>query len=273
MIRSCVTISLVPVLRTGPWIYWDDLEISIPKAKAAGFDAIELFVPSGKAIEPNTLANLLDRHDIKLAAVGTGAGKVLQGLYLSSPDRQVRRQAVDYVKDVIDLAGPLGAPAIIGSMQGSSVKGIEVSQSLMWLRESLTELAERAAEHSVNLILEPLNRYETDLINGLGYGVEFIKTVRADNLALLADLFHMNIEEESISGAILEARGYIGHLHVADSNRRPLGMGHLHIEPIAQALRDIVYNGYASGEALPYPDPDRAAAQTLKAFQQYLQIA
>ena len=276
MIKPCVTISLVPSLSGGPWIYWDELEVSISKAKSAGFDAVELFTPappgvgftaSADAVNPDALARLLDEHNIKLAAVGTGAGRVLHGLHLASPDEKIREKARDFISAMIGFGARFGAPAIIGSMQGSLEEGVEREQALTWLAEGLNELGPKAAEYGVNLIFEPLNRYETDLINRLRDGVELIKSLSCSNVFLLADLFHMNIEAESIAGTIREVGDYIGYVHFVDSNRRPAGMGHIDLAEVARALREIGYDGYASAEALPYPDSDKAAAQTMAAFR------
>jgi len=270
MIKSCVTISLVPSLAGGPWIYWDDLEISIPKAKAAGFDAVELFTASADAVTPDKLARLLDENGIELAAVGTGAGKALHGLHLVSTDSQIRRKAREFISSMIDFGARFGAPAIIGSMQGQLENGVDRGQALARLSEGLADLAEKADACGVNLILEPLNRYETDLINTLADGVTLIKSLKARNVSLLADLFHMNIEEQSIAKSILAAGRFIGHLHFVDSNRRPAGTGHIDLTKVAQALSEIGFDGYASAEALPWPDPDTAAAQTMSAFRKFL---
>ena len=74
MIQSAVTIALVPQIKTGPWIFWNELESSMAKAAELGFDAIEFFTASADAIDPTDLQDLLIRHNLKLAAVGTGAG-------------------------------------------------------------------------------------------------------------------------------------------------------------------------------------------------------
>jgi len=269
MVKSCVTISLVPSLSGGPWIYWDGLETSIRKAKSAGFDAVELFAASADAVDSDELARLLDEHDVKLAAVGTGAGRVLQGLHLASPDKEIRQKARDFISGMIEFGARFGAPAIIGSMQGCLAEGIRRGQALAWLAEGLLELGSNAADCGVNLIFEPLNRYETDLINRLGDGVELIKSLSCTNIFLLADFFHMSIEEESIVDAIREAGDYIGYVHFVDSNRRAAGMGHINLAEVAQALSEIGFDGYASAEALPYPDPDSAAAQTIAAFKKF----
>jgi len=269
MIKSCVTISLVRSLSGGPWIYWDELEISIPKAKSAGFDAVELFTASADAVNPDALARLLDEHNIKLAAVGTGAGRVLHGLHLVSADKEIRRRARDFISAMIGFGARFGAPAIIGSMQGCLEETVEREQALAWLAEGLDEVGAKAAACGVNLIFEPLNRYETDLINRLADGVELIKSLSCSNVFLLADLFHMNIEEESIAGTIREVGDYIGYVHFVDSNRRAAGMGHIDLAEAAQALSEIGFDGYASAEALPYPDSDKAAAQTIAAFRKF----
>jgi len=269
-IKSAVTISLVPSLYGGPWIYWDALEISIPKAKASGFDAVELFTASADAVNPDTLSSLLHTYNIDLSAVGTGAGKVIHQLSLISPDESIRRKAIDFISDMIDFSGPFGAPVIIGSIQGNLEKGITRDRAISWLAEGLEELGQKAAVYGVKLIYEILNRYETDLINRLSKGVDLIKSLESKNVTLLADLFHMNIEEDSLPDAIQDAGNYIGYIHFVDSNRRPAGMGHTDMNKVAQALREISYEGYMSAEAFPYPDPDRAAEQTIKTFKEFM---
>ncbi|HUT28957.1 MAG TPA: sugar phosphate isomerase/epimerase family protein [Sedimentisphaerales bacterium] len=270
MIKSCVTISLVPELAGGPWVYWDEPQISIVKARNAGFDAVELFSAAADAVDSDKLFGLLDENEIRLAAVGTGAGKVLHGLHLVSPDADIRRKACDFVGDMIEFGARFGAPAIIGSMQGRLEPGVEQAQALVWLIEAFNELGGKAADFGVDLLLEPLNRYETDMVNTLSDGAKLIESLNCSSVFLLADLFHMNIEEESISGSIRSAAKHIGHVHWVDSNRRPAGMGHIDLAEAAAALKEIGFDGYASAEALAYPDPDSAAAQTIKAFREFL---
>ena len=154
-------------------------------------------------------------------------------------------------------------------MQGSVASDVTRDQALGWMREALNELGQRAKNRGVGLLFEPLNRYETDFINRLGDGVEMIRSLDVDNVALLADLFHMNIEEHSLSDALRQAKGFIGYVHLADSNRRPAGLGHIALGEVIDALIAIGYDGYVSAEALPFPDPDRAAAQTIQTCHAY----
>jgi sugar phosphate isomerase/epimerase len=224
-------------------------------------------------VDPEKLLQHCDANKIKIAAVGTGAGKVLHGLILTSPDKNVRHKAVTFISEMITFGARFGAPAIIGSMQGNVEPGTERQQAVAWLAEGLNELGKQAQEQGVKLIYESLNRYETNMFNQLGKGADFLETLDSKNVVLLADLFHMNIEEESIANAIRENAGHIGHLHFADSNRRPVGMGHTNMTDIAQALKDVGYEGYASAEVFPWPDPDAAAEQTIQAFRECFSMA
>jgi sugar phosphate isomerase/epimerase len=116
---------------------------------------------------------------------------------------------------------------------------------------------------------KPLNRYETNLLNRVDDALSFLKPLRAQNVKLLCDLFHMNIEEAGIAEALRLAGPRLGHLHFADSNRLAIGLGHTDIAPVAQVLRDVRYAGYISGEVLPLPDGDTAARQTIASFKRW----
>ena len=267
--KSCVTIALVPQIKSGPWIYWNDLETSMAKAAGLGFDAVELFTASADAITIDRLTTLVDQFGLKIAAVGTGAGKVIQGLTLTDADPVIRSQAIDFIAGMIAFGASFGAPAIIGSMQGNAAPGVEKEQALNWLADALNTLGKQAEEQGVHLIYEPLNRYETNLINQLTVGESFIRALHTGNVVLLADLFHMNIEEPSMAESIRSAGSAIGHVHFADSNRRPIGLGHIGMDEVARALTEIGYSGYVSAEAFPFPTSDQAALQTMQSFQKY----
>lgn len=267
MYKSCVTISLVPSLVGGPWIYFDELKKNIPKAKALGFDAIELFCDILDTKEIDFMSKLLDDNDIHIAAVGTGAGKALHGLSLADYDHNIRSEAVNYINRMIDLGSQFSASVIIGSMQGKVSDLTTFDYTLKLLGDSLRIISEKAKTKGIDIFYEPLNRYESNLINNLEDAAEFIKPLNIENISLLADLFHMNIEEVSISDALQKSSGYIGHIHLADSNRRPAGMGHINFSEIGRTLGEIGYCGYLSAEALPWPDSDTAAAQTISIFR------
>ena len=265
MIRSAVTINTAS--SGGPFIFHGDLERWCKAAAELGFDAVEVFPPSAAAVHDSGLGRLLRDHNLKLAAVGTGAGWVNHKLSLTSPDKKVRERAREFVAAIVDAAGMLGAPAIIGSMQGRCE--MERATTRHYLREALAGFGEWAAPYNVPLLFEPLNRYETDVANTLDDGRRLVTEAGAANVKLLADLFHMNIEEADMAESIRAAGKLVGHVHFADSNRLPAGGGHTDFAPIVQALREIGYDGYASVEAFPLPGVDAAARAAIAAHQKY----
>src|SRR3954469_434101 len=118
MIRTAITIALVPQARQGTFVFHGDLVGSVRKAAALGFDAVEIFPPGAEALNVGELKTLLGDHGLKLAAVGTGAGWVVHQLTLIETDAARSRRALDFVWGLMDVAAELGAPVIVGSMQG-----------------------------------------------------------------------------------------------------------------------------------------------------------
>jgi len=265
--KSAVTLSLVSSLRGGPWIYWDDLGAAFSKAKALGYDGVELFTGDTKV--PAGLEDAVNETGLNVAAVGTGAGKVMSGLSLTSSDADNRSKARAFIKDMVDMGAKFGAPAIIGSMQGRVEDGVEREQAVAWLAEGVLECGAHAGEKGVDLVYEPLNRYETNMFNQLEVAADWLDEISAKNVVLLGDLFHMNIEETCIASSIKAAARHLGHVHLADSNRRPGGFGHTEMGPIGAALREIGYSRYVSAEALCYPNADEAAKQTIDCYNQH----
>ncbi len=162
--KSAVTISLVPDAKGGHFTFWDLAE-GCAHAGKLGFDAVEIFPPSADALNPSELKELLSKHNLQLAAIGTGAGWVKHKLRLTDPDATIRQRALDFAGGIVALAGDLRVPAIIGSMQGRCEAGVSREQALEWFGESLEELAGHAAHFNQVLLYEPLNRYETDIFN------------------------------------------------------------------------------------------------------------
>ena len=268
--KSAITVSLVEEARGGPFVYWNGLADAFQQAQRLGFDAVEVFAPGPDAISVDELRTLSEQTGLQVAAVGTGAGMVKHGLSLTDPEAAKRTSARDFVRSMIDFGGPVGAPAIIGSMQGRWGGETSHQGALDYLAEAMEELAPHAAIYDVPLIYEPLNRYETNLIKTVEEGLSFLDRLQTNNVKLLADLFHMNIEEADIAAAIRAGGDAIGHIHFVDSNRQAAGFGHTDFPPIIAALRDIDYDGYLCAEAFPIPDSHTAAQKTIDSLKTLL---
>jgi sugar phosphate isomerase/epimerase len=266
---SSVTISLVPEARGGPFVFWDNLALAAERAAALGFDGIEVFPRSAEELDARQLKHILQAHHLKLAGMGTGAGWVVRKLRLTDPDAEVRRRARDFAAGVIDLAGGFGAPAILGSMQGRWDGTVTRELALGWLAEALEQLGPRAHALGVPLLFEPLNRYETNLFNRVAETLEFLARLRTQNVKILCDLYHMNLEEANLVEALRLAGPKLGHVHFADSNRQAIGFGHTDVAPIARVLTEIGYAGFISAEVLPLPDSEAAAAQTIRSYRRF----
>jgi sugar phosphate isomerase/epimerase len=266
--RSAITVSLVPQAAGGPFLLWNGLEEACQVASAHGFDAIEIFPPNAEALNVEAIRELTARYKLTVAAVGSGAGWVLNKWTLTHADAAVRVQAREFARGIIDRAAALGAPAILGSMQGRWEGAVSREQALAWLGEALDDLGEHAAKLGHIFLYEPLNRYETNIFNRLGDTAAWLRTLGTRNVRILADLFHMNIEEADLAAAIHEARDLIGHVHFADSNRRAVGLGHTDVQSAYEALDKTGYDGFLSAEIVPLPDAQTGAAVTIHSFRQ-----
>ncbi|AMV34793.1 D-tagatose 3-epimerase [Pirellula sp. SH-Sr6A] len=262
MIHSAVTLSLVPEATGGPFVFWNDANDAIRTACELGFDAIEVFPPDAQTVQALQLPSRLS--GLKVAAIGTGAGWVKHKLLLCDPDGAQRRRAIEFVESIMRVAASLETSAIVGSMQGRSSPTLSKSEARKWLRDSLEQLNELATVLGRPLFYEPLNRYETDQATTLAQGAELIDGL--GSTLLLADWFHMNIEEADMVASIRDCAGRIGHVHFADSNRQAIGKGHLDWLPLVQALEETGYSGYLSAEVFSLPSAREAAQQTIDSF-------
>ncbi len=240
------------------------LEANCAKIAALGYQGVELAIRDPRLVDLDGLASLADRYELRVPAIGTGQAWGEEGLSFTDPDPAVRQAAIERIQSHIPVAARFGAVIIIGLIRGLVRPGIETSQAMSWLIEALQACSQAASPAGVRLALEPINRYETTLINSAAQGLDLIEAVGADNFGLLLDTFHMNIEEPSIEASIQTCGSRIFHFHVADSNRWYPGAGHLDFHSILNRLYATNYTGFVSGEFLPKPDADTAAREAIQ---------
>lgn len=240
-----------------------DFEANVARIASYGYDGVELAIRDPKLVDAEKLEGVINAHGLQVPAIGTGQAWGEEGLSFTSDDPAVRRAAIERIKSHVPLAQRLNAKIILGLIRGITPPGQSHEQSMAYLVEALQECSAVAATEGVRFALEPLNRYETDLIHTVQEGLDLIQRVGAENFGLLLDTFHMSIEEPSIEASIRACGDRIFHFHVADSNRWYPGAGHLDFRVILAALRETGYQGYISGEFMPLPDADTGAQRAI----------
>jgi deoxyribose-phosphate aldolase len=244
-----------------------DFEANVKRIADLGYDGVELAIRDPKLVDPGELVDTVQRYRLAAPAIGTGQAWGEEGLSFTDPDPDIRQAAIERVLSHVPLAAyfnevfenPGGTAIIIGLLRGVVRPGTDQDQAMGWLVHALQQCSAAAEPHGVRLALEPINRYETTLINNVAQGMDLIEHVGSPAFGLLLDTFHMNIEEPSIEASMRACGDRIFHFHVADSNRWPPGGGHLDFGHILGVLQEVGYQGYVSGEFLPKPDGDTAA--------------
>jgi len=238
-----------------------DLDTNLTRIASLGYDGVELAIRDPRLVNADELERLVRERSLGVPAIGTGQAWGEEGLSFTDPDPAIRQQAIERIQSHFPLAARFGALVIIGLVRGIVRPGMDPQQAMDWLVAALQECCSAARPLGVRLALEPINRYETTLINNAAQGLELVERVRAGNFGLLLDTFHMNIEEPGIETSIRRCGPRIFHFHVADSNRWHPGAGHLDFQSILSTLQETGYKGWVSGEFLPRPDAETAARQ------------
>jgi sugar phosphate isomerase/epimerase len=241
-----------------------DLETNLARIASLGYDGVELAIRDPKLVNLIHLDELVRKYNLKVPAIGTGQAWGEEGLSFTDPAPSIRREAIERIKSHIPAANQFGAIIIIGLIRGIVKPGVDHAQAMDWLVEALRECSEAARSNGIRLALEPINRYETTLINNAAQGLDLIERVGANNFGLLLDTFHMNIEEPVIEDSIRACGRNIFHFHVADSNRWYPGTGHVDFKSILGTLYATGYQGWVSGEFLPKPDAENAAQKSIE---------
>lgn len=243
------------------FVVWRGFESSIRKAADYGYYGVELALRTAEDVNPVKLTKWLERSNLEVSCISTGQVFASLGLYFTHPDAVVRKRVIDVFSGLINIAGDFGKLVNVGRTRGF----ISPEQSRMEARkffiETTEQICEAADKSGVTVIIEPVNRYEINFINNLDEGAELISMLHASNIGLMPDVFHMNIEDDRVGGSLMRNAPLIRYIHFADSNRLAPGQGHLDFDEVFSALKAIKFDGWASIEILPRPDPDTAARQ------------
>ena len=209
-----------------------------------GFDGVEL-MGNLDLYQPEEAAQILTDHGLAVLSLTP------ENVDLAHPDPATRAEAVDYYLRLLDFGAALGGPLVCCHGDVGRIRAI-TSQAEEWavFAEAVREVAERAQTMNLCLVMEVLNRYESHLVNNAAEALAFVDDVGADNVGILLDAYHMNIEEPEPANALCQA---------ADSNRQGIGRGHTDFCAQMAALHEINYSGPIILECTaPGPDPFKA---------------
>lgn len=230
----------------------------IDRAGDIGFDVVGLRAESLLDFDDDDLRDIRGHADARNVDLSFAAA-LTANADVSSADPETRRRGVELLERVIELVDEVDGRVLGGSMYAPwtpsfegdpEEKAARMEQSI----ETWAEVAEIAEEYDVLCTLEVLNRFETFMLTTAEEAVEFVDRVDSPNVQLMLDTFHMNIEEDSMPGAIRTAGNHLGHFHVGENNRKPPGSdGNMPWREIADALDDVNYDGPVAMEPFVVP--------------------
>ena len=248
---------------------WDtDYLKYVKKVSDLGFDALEVGAAGIVNMSDDklfTLKSEAEKYNITLTA-GIGLPKEYD---VSSLEDNIRQNGIAFMKKILDALHKAGIQKIGGTIYSywpvDYTKPINKPEARKQSIKSMKELADYAAQYDITLLIETLNRFEQFLVNDVKEAVELVKEIDKDNVKVMLDSFHMNIEEDLIGDAIRYAGNNLGHFHIGEGNRKVPGKGHLPWSEMGQALRDINYDGCIVME--PFVRPGGIVGSDIKVWR------
>ena len=247
MRNRCATPVELPI-GASTWI-WDspfraESTALLPRISQLGYDFVEIPVED---------PDLIDAGSVKAALASSGLGVTVCGVFgpsrdLTSGDPGVRAAALAYVRQCLDLCVELGCSFFAGPMYSAVGKARQVSaeqRRAEWALsvEGLRQACEMAGERGLRLALEPLNRFETDLVNTAAQAARLVADIGHPAAGVLLDGFHMNIEEEDLEQAVKAVGDRLVHVQVSESHRGTPGTGTTDWAALRRGLEAVEYRG------------------------------
>ena len=233
------------------YAYWEkewaaDYTQYVKKAEKLGFDILEIGaspLPDYSQEQIRLLRQCAKDSGVTLTA---GYGPTFEH-NMGSSDPAIREKASEWFKRLFEVMGQLEISKIGGALYSywpvDFSKPVHKEDDWKYSVEGMKKLSELAKPYQITLNLEVLNRFENPILNTAEEGVQFVTEVDRDNVKVMLDTFHMNIEETSISAAIRTAGNLLGHFHTGECNRMVPGQGRMPWREIAEALHEIQYDG------------------------------
>jgi sugar phosphate isomerase/epimerase len=263
-VKLGLAVSTADALPSAFVVFRDDLCRAVERSAALGYHGVELALLDAAQVNTRCMKERLRATGMEIPCISSGQVFAADRLYFTHPDSAVRAAAVDRIAGMIRLAAEFGAKVNTGRVRGLIHEGEKVETATAHFLECLNACADVAEPLGVELIVEPVNRYEVNFINNCGEAIELIERCGRKCVKLMPDVFHMNIEDVSFRASFVAGARYISYVHFADSNRLAPGWGHLDFDSILSILEGIGYDGWITAEILPKPNPDAAARQAAR---------
>jgi D-psicose/D-tagatose/L-ribulose 3-epimerase len=258
------------------WIYaGEPLLVTFQRLQKYGYDGVEL-VGEPQRYDIQEVKGLCQGFELSvLSVLGWSIWPLERDL--AHPDSQIRQRALQYAAECVDLAVAVGAPLVvvipasagrtspIGQPDSEEAWKKAMAREWDYAVESVKAAAAYAEERGVLIAIEPINRYESFLVNNVDQGLRFVQEVGSEVVKLHLDTFHMNIEDKDPAEAVRKAGALLINMHISDSQRGPVGHGHTDFVAIIRALKEINYQGALTMEPLP-PIPDAFMAISMEEF-------
>ncbi len=227
------------------------LESIFETASRLSVDGVDLFLSEVAEADASELSRLSEAHSVDIVLISPLADLIEASITMTSPDHALADDYMCRAPRHLELAAAVGAIVPIGFTRGRRTHNdVPVPDYDTRLMEALVRYDALAQEFGIQLAIEPINRYEIDSVNTVQDAVRLVRDCDLKNTGILADLFHMNIEEVSIVEALRSAADLLTHVHISDSNRRAPGAGHLNLLPVVRTLKRADYDGFLGIEAI-----------------------
>jgi D-psicose/D-tagatose/L-ribulose 3-epimerase len=214
---------------------------SASSANRAGYDYIEMLMIDPDSIDVAMTKDVLAEYDL-FATASLGLSPTTD---VTSTNPSIVKKGDELLRKAVDKLHGLGATELCGVIYCSLGKypGPASAENRANSISAVQRLSDYAADKGVNINLEVVNRYETNIINTGKEGLKFLEAVNRPNAYLHLDTYHMNIEEDGMSEAVLEAGDALGYVHIGESHRGYLGSGNVDFDTFFGALKKINYQG------------------------------
>jgi sugar phosphate isomerase/epimerase len=255
-----------PDVKSQPLSWVGDYQNILPALAGIGYQGVELNVRDPAEFDSQALARCAAACGLSIVAVSSPALSTEDNLHLMSADADIRRQAIARFRTILELAASYGVDASIGRFRGWARWAPDRQTAESWFRTALDQLVPVAERLGNRIVLEPQMRFIGDFLNTIAETLAFIDSYGSPTLMFEGDLFHQNMEEKSLLGALVTGQrsGRMSFFQVSDSNRLAAGWGHYNWVDIIEVLTAAGYDGWLSMEHAQTPDSEAAARQSFR---------